>query len=218
MWSNREISKGTWTSASRLSSLSITYTMDSEQPSWQSLFATSLLRRIPPEKFRTLVLTFQSKFDTPSKQRLIDILFRESRKTAIVDPRLQLYTRELLHLGLCDVADILNYMLQSPLADETNQEVNFNDHTLLEMENQPPSQEAMIFQMLITEVIQGFLKTRAQIQAVLKSLTPWVARFPGSSVLGYLISATLNNPLAQELFSHSSNKSPECCLFMKIVS
>lgn len=179
--------------------------MDPEQPSWETLFATSLLKRISPEQFRTLVKTFQFKYDTPSSQRLIGILFSESRKTAISDPRLPLYTRELIHLGLCDAAEILNYML---LSSKVDKEIQFFDHAMLDMETQPPSLEATILQMLITEVIQGLLKTGAQIQAVLKSLTAWVARFPGSNVLGYLISATLNSPRAQELFSHPSDKSP----------
>lgn len=181
--------------------------MDSPQPSWDSLFATSLLRRVSPEQFRTLVKTFQWKYDTPSSQRLIDILFSESRKTAIIDPRLPLYTRELLRLALCNAADVLDYMLPSSRVDSSNVEIRFCDHAMLEMETQPPSLEATILQMLIAEVIQGLLKTGAQIQAVLKSLTAWIAQFPGSSVLGYLISATLNSPLAQELFSHSSNQS-----------
>lgn len=181
--------------------------MDSDQPSWESLFATSFLRRISPEQFRTFVKTFQWKYDTPSSQRLIDILFSESRKTAIIDPRLPLYTRELLHLSLCNAADILDYMLPSSEVDSSNVQIRFYDHAMLEMETQPPSLEANILQMLIAEVIQGLLKTGAEIQAVLKSLTAWVTQFPGSSVLGYLISATLNSPVAQELFSHSSNKS-----------
>ena len=182
--------------------------MDTEQPSWETLFATSLLRRISPDQFRTLVTTFQFRYDTPSGQHLIGILFSESRKTGISDPRLPLYTRELIHLGLCDAAEILNYMLPSSKVDSSNEELQFYDHAMLDMETQPPSLEARILQMLITEVVQGLLKTGAQIQAVLKSLTAWAARFPGSNVLGYLISATLNSPSAQELFSHSSNQSP----------
>lgn len=182
--------------------------MDSQQPSWETLFATSLLRRISPDQFRTLVKTFQFKYDTPSSQRLIGLLFSESRRTAILDPRLPLYTRELIHLGLCDAADILDYMLPSSKVNLSNEEIQFYDHTMLDIETQPPSIEATILQMLTTEVIQGLLKTGAQIQAALQSLTAWVARFPGSNVLGYLISATLNSPRAQELFSHSSNQSP----------
>lgn len=181
--------------------------MDPDQPSWATLFATSLLRRISPDQFRTLVKTFQFKYDTPPGQQLIGILFSESRKTAISDPRLPSYTRELIHLGLCDAAEILNYMLLSFKVDSSNEEIPFYDHAMLDMETQPPSLEATILQMLITEVIQGLLKTGAQIQAVLRSLTAWVARFPGSNVLGYLISATLNSPKAQELFTHSSNQS-----------
>jgi hypothetical protein len=181
--------------------------MDSEQPSWESLFAKSLLKRISPEQFRTFVKSFQSKYDTPSSQRLIDILFSESRKTAIVDPRLPLYTRELIYLGLCDAADVLAYMLPSSEADSSNNKINFRDHSMLEMETHRPSLEATILQMLIIEVNEGLLKTRLQIQAVLNALSSWVAQYPGSSTLGYLISATLNSPLAQEMFSQTSNKS-----------
>ena len=182
--------------------------MDTEQPSWETLFNTALLRRISPDQFRTLVKTFQFKYDTPSGQQLIGILFSASRKTAISDPRLPLYTRELIHLELCNAAEILNYMLPRSKVDPSNEELQFYDHAMLDMETQPPSLEATILQMLITEVIQGLLKTEAQIHAVLRSLTAWVARFPGSTVLGYLISATLNSPQAPELFSHSSNQSP----------
>lgn len=182
--------------------------MDTEQPSWETLFATSLLRRISPDQFRTLVKTFQFKYDTPSGQHLVGILFSASRKTAVSDPRLPLYTRELIHLGLCDAAEILNYMLPRSKVDSSTEEIQFYDHTVLDMETQPPSLEATILQMLITEVIQGLLKTGAQIQAVLRSLIVWVARFPGSNVLGYLISAALNSPQAPELFGHSSNQSP----------
>ncbi len=181
--------------------------MDSEQPSWESLFAKSLLKRISPEQFQTFVKSFQSKFDTPSGQRLIDILFSESRKTRIVDPRLQLYTRELIHLGLCDAADVLAYMLPSSEADASKNKINFRDHSMLEMETPSPSLEATILQMLIIEINEGLLNTRSQVQAVLNALRSWVAQFPGSSTLGYLIAATLNSPLAQEMFSQSSNKS-----------
>lgn len=182
--------------------------MDSEQPTWETLFSTALLRRISPDQFQTLVKTFQFKYDTPSGQHLIGILFSASRKTAISDPRLPLYTRELIHLGLCNAAEILNYMLPKSKVDASNDELQFYDHSMLDMETQPPSLEATILQMLITEIIQGLLTTEAQIHAVLRSLTAWVARFPGSNVLGYLISATLNSPQAPELFSHSSNQSP----------
>ena len=181
--------------------------MESEQPSWRILFAKSLFRRVSPEQFRNLVKTFQYKYDTPSSQRLIDILFTESRKSAILDLRLPLYIRELIHLGLCNVADVLDYMLPSSKADSSHEAIRVFEPAMLEMETLRPSLEANIFQMLTTEVIQGILKTGAEIQAVLKSLTAWISLFPGSSVLGCLISAVLNSPLAQELFGHSSNKS-----------
>lgn len=192
--------------------------MDPEQPSWETLFATSLLRRISPDQFRTLVKTFQFKYDTPSSQRIISILFSESRKTAVFDPRLPSYTRELIHLGLCDAAEILNYMLPSSKGESSDGEIQFYDHAMLDMETHPPSLEATILQMLNAEVIQGLLKTGAQVQAVLKSLTAWVARFPGSNVLGYLLSATLNSPRAQELLSHSSNQSPPYQFLTWVVS
>lgn len=181
--------------------------MDSEQPAWRSFFAKIVLRRVSPEQFRTLVQSFQYKYDRPSSQDLINILFSESRKGAILDLRLPLYTRELFHLGLCDVSDVLDYMLPHAKDEDAKEDVRIYDHAMLEMETIPPSLEATIFQMIITEVNQGLLKIGAQIRAILLSLTAWVLLFPSSSVLGYLISATLNSPLAQELFSESSNKS-----------
>ena len=190
--------------------------MDPEQPSWETLFANSLLKRISPDQFRSLVKTFQFKYNTPSGQRLIGILINESRKTNIRDPRLPSYARELIHLGLCDAAEILNYMLASLNGDSSNEEIQFDDSAMLDMETQTPSLEATILQMLITEIIQGLLKTGPQVQAVLKSLTAWVARFPASNVLAYLISATLNSPRAQELFRHSSNQSPSSCSLIKL--
>lgn len=181
--------------------------MPSQQPSWQEFFNACLRNRLDAEKFRTLVEAFQLKTFMPSGRHLISVLLTEGRKPSLVDPRVPLYARELLHLGSCSAADVLYSMLPPPGADPAKTGVGLYDQTLPEIEGTlKPSMEALILQMLTLQIADGLLKTTGAVQGVLRSLVEWMTRFPSSSALGYLISATLNNPLAQRAIGNSSLK------------
>lgn len=182
--------------------------MDTQKSPWHNFFNACLQKRIPPDKFRMLVKAFQSKNATPPGRQLVHALLAEGRETTFVDPRLPLYTRELLQLKSCSGADVLSAML-SPLADDGSNTGLYNaaDQSLPEMEGVlKPSVEALILQMLTMQIVEGFLQTTDAVEAVLKTLVVWMTRFPGSSALGYLVSATFSSPLAQDTMGSPSMK------------
>ena len=181
--------------------------MQPQQASWQDFFGACLRNRLDADKFRVLFEAFQLKTSTPSGRHLINVLLAEGRKSLLVDPRVPLYARELLHLGSCSAADVLSSMLPSLGADATKTGVGLYDQTLPEIEGTlKPSLEALILQMLTLQIDDGLLKTTGAVQAVLRSLVEWMTRFSGSSALGYLITATLRSPLAQRAIGDSTLK------------
>lgn len=175
--------------------------MDFQQSSWSTFFDACLRNRLTPKKFQTLVNAFQFKNPTPSGRQLIRVLLSEGRKSGLEDPRVPLFASELLHMKLCSAADVLASLLP-PISEDS-----LPDQSLPEMEGiLRPSIEASILQMMTLQVGEGLLKTNEAIQAVLKSLVAWMTRYPSSRALGYLIYATLSNPLAHPAISHPSMK------------
>lgn len=175
--------------------------MDFQQSSWNTFFNACLRNRLTPEKFQTLVNAFQFKNSAPPGRELIRMLLNEGRKSGLEDPRVPLFASELLHMKLCNAADVLASLLP-PTAEDT-----LPDQTLPEMEGiLRPSIEASILQMMTLQVGEGLLKTSEAIQAVLRSLIAWMTRYPSSRALGYLMYATLSSPLAHTAIRHPSMK------------
>lgn len=174
------------------------------QSSWEVFLDACVKKRVPPEKFDNLVKAFQSKHSVPSGRDLVSILLNPKFAAATEDPRIPLYIRQLLHLGACDIADVLASLR---LIEERSGVVDGYDQNILEIGNQPPSTEATIIQILTTEVIEGVLQNAEEVQAILRALVPMVARYPSSTALGFLISAILSSPLANTTLNESSTKS-----------
>lgn len=174
------------------------------QPSWESFLDACVKKRVPPEKFSHLVKTFQSKhFVVPAGRHLVSILLSPQSTLDTGDPRIPLYIRQLLHLGACNAADVL---VSLRLLDE-KEKPGVYDPNILEMGNQTVSVEAMVIQMLTTEVIEGLLKATEDVQAILKALVPIITRYPGSAALGYLTAAVLSSSVAGVSFGQLSMKS-----------
>lgn len=174
------------------------------QPSWESFLDACVKKRVSPEKFSHLVKTFQSNhFVVPIGRDLVTILLSPQSTLATEDPRIPLYIRQLLHLGACNAADVL---VALRVLDEKDKP-DVYDPNSLEIGNQPVSVEAMVIQMLTTEVIEGLLKASEDVPDVLKSLAPIVMRYPGSAALGYLVAAILSSSVANVSLNQLSTKS-----------
>ena len=180
--------------------------MDSDRPSWQSFFCNCLLKRVSAEKFRILVKTFQWKYDTLAGRRLVEILLGEGRKVSFADPRLPLYTGELLRLQACTAADVLDAMLPSAAESSVKEEVTMQNQNLPEMTTERPSVEATIIQMLTNSIAEGLLKSMGEVKALLRSIIPWTTLYPGSVALGYLLSAVLSSPMSHEVLGTTASK------------
>lgn len=181
--------------------------MENQQAKCQSFFNACLQKRVAPEKFRELLITFYDKNNAIPSRRLLDSLVKQSTTDGAVDPRAPLYIKELLRLKVCSLADVLFCLL--PTQPEPSSEGNStaHDQTLLETDSaQKPKLQAIVFQILIIEVSEGLLKTKSEAQATLKALIEWMSLLPGSTTLGYFVSAVLGTSVVQETLGLASTK------------
>ncbi len=177
---------------------------------WHQFFDACVRKRVPPQKFYTLLKTFALKHVTLPGRTLVNVLFDQGRKASSrqVDPRIPLYARELLQMQEVSVSDTLAAILPLPVDRHSNVNNDQGDQAAVDAaESQNPRLETMIFQMMTFEISNGLIKTQEGIQAVLKTLIKTKFNTANSDALGYFISAMLNTTLAHEVLTHISSKS-----------
>ncbi|CAF9933893.1 MAG: mediator complex subunit [Heterodermia speciosa] len=175
-----------------------------------TFFEACLRKRLSREKFRLMFITFHAKHTSTRGRKLVDALLHEISKPAINDPRLPLYIRELLALEIVSVADVLWSMLPPPLDLSLGEQPNFYDQSMLEVHNvRKPTIAAIMVQMLTSEIAEGSLKTAQEVLATLKGVVAWINLFPGSSALGYLVTAFLSVEIVQRVLGQRIAKGPK---------
>lgn len=170
----------------------------------QTFFDACFRQRVDPGKFRALFTTFYDGHDVLPSKTILDALFKQNLSSGTRDPRLPQYTRELLRLRVVGLADVLCRLLPPSPQDSVNGHTSHHDQNLLEVTGTAkPTFEAMIFQMLTIEVSEGTLMSAHEAQMVLKALIPWMSRYPGSTSLGYFVSAVLGTGVGQEILAQA---------------
>lgn len=186
--------------------------MDKMEPSKEihTFFEACLRKRLSREKFRLMFITFHAKHTSTRGRKLVDALLNEISKPALTDPRLPLYIKELLALKVISVADVLWSMLPPPLDLSLGEQPNFYDQYMLEVQGvRKPTIAAIMVQMLTSDIAEGSLKTAQEVLATLKGLVAWINLFPGSSALGYLVSAFLSVDVVPKVLGQRKAKSPK---------
>ena len=154
--------------------------------------------------------TFHAKHSSTRGRKLVDALLNEVSKPALTDPRLPLYIRELLALRVVAVADVLWSILPPPLDLSLGEQPNFYDQNMLEVQGvRKPTLAAILVQMLTSDIAEGSLKTTQEVLATLKCIVAWINLFPGSSALGYLVSAFLSVNIVQKALGQKVAKGPK---------
>ena len=157
-----------------------------------------------------MFITFHTKHTSTRGRKLADALLHEISKPALTDPRLPLYIRELLALRIISVADILWSILPPSLDLSLGEQPNFYDQNTLEIQGvRKPTIEAIMVQMLTSEIAEGSLKTTQEVLTTLKCIIAWINLFPGSSALGYLVSAFLSIDIVQGALSQKVARGPK---------
>ena len=181
--------------------------MDSSSKEVHDFFEACLQRRLTEEKFRLLFVTVHGKNRSIGGQKLVNSLLNDASKPALSDPRLALYLSNLISMKVITVADVLSSLLPPPLNLSLEGQPNFYDQSMLEVQGvHKPTMLAIIIEMLTSEVSKGVLETNREVLATLKSLIAWISVFPGSSSLGYLVSAFLGTDSVQNTLSQKSAK------------
>lgn len=173
----------------------------------QDLVNACLRKRVSPEKYGVLVTTFQDKHPTLRSRTLLTALLKRTVVDGVDDPKVPLYVREMLRLKIASLADVLSSLLPPPPEPSSEGQNTYHDQTMLEVGSaQKPTLPGLVFQMLIVEVSEGLLKTKQDVRAVLKALIAWMSLLPGSTSLGYLVSAVLGMSITQETLREASAK------------
>lgn len=180
--------------------------MESQGKQCQEFVDACIQKRVSPEKFRVIFTTFHDKHPTLRMRIFLHVLLTRP-KNGSDDPRIPLYVKEALRMRVVSVADVLSSLLPPPLVQPTEGQSVFYDQTMLEIGGtQKPSLQALIFHMLLVELSDGLLKTKSEVKAVLKILMPWMSLLPGSTTLGYLLSAILGMTITQEILGQTSTE------------
>ena len=177
---------------------------------WHRFFDACLRKRIPPEKFETLFKTYNLKHDTLQSRVLVNVLLDVGRKASSrhVDPRIPLYVRMLLHMKEIGISNVLDAILSMPMdKDPTVNDLQSNPTAMDPLESPNPRLETLILQMMTIDMSDGLVKSKEELQRILRTLIKTKPNNADSNALGYFISAILNTTLAHEVLNHVSAKS-----------
>ena len=181
--------------------------MDSRSVTWQKFLRACLRKRISTEKFLTLVQACSKETEPPSGTILVRMFFEEATSTD--DPRLPLYLKELLHVGKCEIADILIAMLAigtsalDVLSSASNPK---EDADTLGDPNEILLSFDSILQMLTAEVNDGIIASRQDAIKTIQAMDAWLTKYPMILSLGYLIAAALGQNIIQQGLGQDSSK------------
>ena len=179
--------------------------MESQERQCQDFIQACIRKRVSPERFRGLLTTFHDKHPALRIHLLLSALFKGSKNGGADDPRIPLYVKEILRLRVASLADVLSSLLPPPLEPISSGQNAYHDQTMLEIGgSQKPTIQAMVFQVMLVEATEGSLKTKSEVQALLKALIAWMSLIPGSTTLGYFVSAILGITITQETLSQPS--------------
>ena len=177
---------------------------------WHQFFDACLRKRVPPEKFQTLFKIFTLKHATLRGRTLVGALLDEGHKvsTLQVDPRIPLYVRQMLRMGEIGISEVLVAILSLPMDSNTNADHDQSQPTNTDtVESQRPRVETLILQMMTVELSNGLVKSKDDLQSIMKSMVKTNFNRANSGALGYFISAMLNSHLADEALNEESAKS-----------
>ena len=182
--------------------------MDPPSKKLRAFFEACLRKRLSPEKFKALFITFHGQYPSLRGRKLVRFLLNhECPGRGSWDPRLPLYIRELLSMRVISTADVLSSLLPRPLEPAVTGQSSLDDQQILEINRlQKPTLAALVLQMITIEVADGLHRTSPEVHETLASIISLVSLVPGSSALGCFVAAVLSTTIVHEVISRGSTK------------
>lgn len=182
--------------------------MNSQPKKVRAFFEACLRKRLSPDKFKALFMTFHGQYPSLRGRKLVQSLLNDrSPEPPLIDPRLPLYIKELLSMGVIGTADVLSSLLPRPSEPPLTGQPSLDDQQILEINGvQKPTIAGLVLQMITAEVADGLLRTNQEVLETLASIVSLVSLVPGSSALGYFVAAVLSMTIVHEVLSVGSTK------------
>lgn len=171
---------------------------------WRAFITACFRKRLSSEKFSSVLVAFEAKYSTVPSARLAEVLLDAGCRDGDVDPRLPIFQEALLDSNRISVSSLL-----SSVQPRQSEDGVAKDTSLLDAQDPAkPSVQAVTLSLLSRKIVNGFIAKDSELFILLKALVPWMNHFPSSITLGFLVSATLGCPIAQEALPGAKAKSP----------
>ncbi|KAL8931645.1 MAG: hypothetical protein Q9211_006817 [Gyalolechia sp. 1 TL-2023] len=151
------------------------------------------------QRFLDALQTYEAKYPPLSSSFLAKELLDAGYRSGVVDPRLPIYLEALLDAKRLDLSTLLSFIQPSPPEDGTA----FSSSLLDAGDSAKPSLQTVILQLLTRKIANASIREDSELFLFLKSVIPWMMYFPSSIMLGFLVSATLGCPVAQEILPNA---------------
>lgn len=174
---------------------------------WRTFFTACFRKRLPSQKTSSLLQAFEAKHPSLPSTALAKVLLDAGCRDGGVDPRLSSYQEALLDSKKIDFLSLLSSI--EPFRPEGD--VALDQNILDPQEAAKPSVQAITLPLLTRKISNGIITEDIELLVLLKTLVPWVNHFPSSITLGFLISAILGCPVAQEILPGAKAKSSDLC-------
>ncbi|KAL8935633.1 MAG: hypothetical protein Q9216_005326, partial [Gyalolechia sp. 2 TL-2023] len=162
----------------------------------------SFQNRRSSQRFLDALQVYEAKYQPLSSSSLAKELLDAGYRNGFVDPRLSTYLEALLDAQKLDLSTLLSAVHPSPAEHGTA----FSS-TLLDAEDSAkPSLQTVILQLLTRKIANGFIGEDLELFIFFKTIIPWMTSFPSSILLGFLVSATLSCPVAQDTLPNAKAK------------
>ncbi|KAL8719616.1 MAG: hypothetical protein Q9225_003390 [Loekoesia sp. 1 TL-2023] len=169
---------------------------------WHKCVQGYFRSRASAQKVVSAWQAFGTKYPPLPRATLAKELLDVGCRKDVVDPRLPIYIEALLDVKSLDVSTLLAAVQPSPPDDGTV----FESSLLDAGDSAKPSLQTVILQLLTRKIANGIIVEDSELFCFLKHVLSWMTHFPSSVTLGFLVSATLGCPLAQEVLQGAKAK------------
>ena len=162
---------------------------------WRDLIADCYKKRASQEQLVRLLTAFDNKHAVYRPRKAAGIVLGAGNRRLFVDPRMQLYLRELLHRDWIDIPELLSASLPPKQQDGSHL-----DPALLDPTNSSKrSLQKIVIHFVTQEMSANIIRTAEELFLILRSLLEWMSLFPASATLAILINTILGSPISQEV-------------------
>ncbi|KAL9604923.1 MAG: hypothetical protein Q9219_000111 [cf. Caloplaca sp. 3 TL-2023] len=162
---------------------------------WHNSIQACFRNRLSADKFLSALQAAEDKYSVLPPETLAKVLLDLGCRGKFVDPRLSLYLEALLDAKTLDSSVLLS-ALRKTIPDNV---AVFQSSLLDNGSSTKPSLQTIVLQLLTRKIANGLIAEDVELFWFLKTLIPWMTDFPSSVMIGFLVSATLGCPTAQEI-------------------